>query len=164
MSKFEQYGEKFLELRSQGMSYRRIADEVAVSVTTLKKWGLEWEDKIQEMGQARLQAFVDQQLMDLESRLRLRGEQILSMQQELAARDLGEMESSLLLRLYLRYLESVQKEVAPLRVEVNSTMQNYEQILLRCAKVEQVHQDDEEDLNTLRIDGQPELAHKLPKT
>lgn len=37
MSKWSDYGEKFLELRSQGMSYQKIAGEIAVSVTTLKK-------------------------------------------------------------------------------------------------------------------------------
>lgn len=135
MSKWSDYGEKFLELRSQGMSYQRIAGEVAVSVTTLKKWGVQWESKIQELRGARLAAFVDQQLVDLESRLRLRGEQILRMRDELAARDLSNLNDSVLMRIYLRYLDAVQKEVQPLKVEVSNPMAAYESILLRCLEL-----------------------------
>ena len=135
MSKWSDYGEKFLELRSQGMSYQKIAEEVAVSVTTLKKWGIQWDSKVEKLKRDRLAAFVDQQLVDLESRLKLRGEQILRMRDELASRDLSKVNDSVLMRIYLRYLDAVQKEVQPLKVEVSNPMAAYESILLRCLEL-----------------------------
>lgn len=133
LSKWSDYGEKFLELRAQGMSYQKIAGEVAVSVTTLKKWGVQWDSKVEELKRDRLAAFVDQQLVDLESRLRLRGEQILRMRDELAARDLSKVNDSVLMRIYLRYLDAVQKEVQPLRVEIANPLADYQRVLMQCA-------------------------------
>lgn len=135
LSKWSEYGEKFLGLRSQGMSYRRIADEVAVSVTTLKKWGQQQDTRIQELSSARLATFVETQLMDLESRLKLRGEQILRIRDELAGRDLSKLDDSVLMRIYLRYLDAVQKEVQPLKVELTNPIAAYENVLIQCLEL-----------------------------
>lgn len=135
LSKWGEHGEEFLALRAQGMSYRRIADKLPVSVTTLKAWGQKFRLEIVRLSLGRAEAFVEAHLVDIRNRLELRAEQIQRIRKELGTRDFVDVETGALLRIYVRYLESVQKDVDPLKVEVNSTMQNYEQIILRCARV-----------------------------
>lgn len=137
MSKWNEYGERFLELRGKGISYSRIAKEIPVSVTTLKKWGREWSDKIQELGRVRLAKFVEEQLMTLEKRLELRAEQISRMRDELAARDLSQLDDGTLLRIYLRYVDAASKEVAPMKLEleVSNPLAAYERVLIQCLEL-----------------------------
>ena len=106
-----------------------------MSVTSLKKWGKEWSDKIQELGNVRLAAFVDEQLMTMEHRLKLRAEQILRMRDELASRDLSQLDDSVLLGIYLRYVNAVGKEVDPIRVEVSNPLAAYERVLIQCLQI-----------------------------
>lgn len=136
MSKWTDYGERFLELRAGGMSYRRITDHVSVSVTTLKAWGVKWQGEIEALAASRLEEFVKAHLLDVENRLKLRGRQLERIGLELETRDLSDMDTAQLLRVYLRYVESVQKDVDPIKVEVNSSMRDYEEIIRRCAKME----------------------------
>lgn len=137
MSKWTDHGERFLELRGKGISYSRIAKEIPVSVTTLKKWGQEWNDKIQELGRIRLATFVEEQLMTLEKRLELRAEQISRMRDELSSRDLSQLDDATLLRIYLRYVDAASKEVAPLKLElaVSSPLATYERVLIQCLEL-----------------------------
>jgi len=135
LRKWPVHGEKFLELRSQGLSYQAISLEIPVSVTTLKAWGRDHGAEVARLSLGRAEAFVEANLLDVQSRLKLRGEMLQKMRTELASRDFSKMETPALLRHYLRFVDSVQKDVEPVRVEVTSTMQNYEQILLRCARV-----------------------------
>lgn len=135
MSKWAQHGEFFLELRSQGQSYRQIADQVPVSVTTLKAWGKKFGADLVKLALGRVEAFVEAHLLDVENRLALRGEQIQRMRSELATRDFTQVDTGTLLRHYVRYVESVQKDVDPVKVEFTSTMESYEQIILRCGKL-----------------------------
>jgi hypothetical protein len=162
VSKFAEYGERFLELRCQGFSYKTISKRIPVSETTLKKWGLEWADRLRELGDERLKLFVDQQLVELESRLRLRGEQILKLQRILDERDFEKLDDGQLLRLYLKYIDSVQKDVAPMRVEVSSTMENYSRILAEV--VEEVEENDGDGPRSLPADNLDQVTHKLSKS
>ncbi len=137
LAKWDEYGERFLELRGKGVSYSRIAKEIPVSVTTLKKWGQDWLDKIQEIGRVRIATFVQEELITLEKRLELRAEQIQRMRDELATRDLSQLDDATLLRIYLRYLDAVGKEVAPLKlkVEVSNPLATYENVLFKILQV-----------------------------
>lgn len=136
LSKWPEYGDKFLELRSLGVSYRLIASQIPVSVTTLKVWGKKFNADITRLSLGRAAAFAEAHLVEIRNRLELRGEQIQRMRAELCSRDFSDMDTGTLLRHYVKYVDSVQKDVDPVRVEVSSTLQNYEQIMLRCAQVE----------------------------
>lgn len=135
MGKWDQHGEKFLELRSQGQSYRRIADQMPVSVTTLKSWGKKFNADLVKLSLGRVEAFVEANLLDVQSRLALRAEQIQRMRLELAARDFTQVDTAALIRHYIKYVDSVQKDVEPVRVEFTSTMESYEQIILKCGRL-----------------------------
>lgn len=132
MSKFDQHGEKFLELRSLGQSYLRISDQLPVSVTTLKAWGKKHNADLVRLSLGRVEAFVEANLLDVKNRLALRAEQIQRMRSELAARDFSQVDTAALLRYYLKYVDSAEKDVEPLKVEFTSTMESYEQIILKC--------------------------------
>lgn len=135
MSRWAECGHEFMTLRSMGMSYARIAEKLGVSKTTLLKWGKEHEERLAEMGAKRLAAFLEQHLMDLESRLRLRGEQIRRMETELAARDFTELDIARLLRLYNQYLEGFRREVQIVKVEVTNPLAAYERILMQILEL-----------------------------
>lgn len=132
MSKWDDHGQEFLRLRAEGRSYAKISRILPVSATTLKKWGIKWQVKIQELRAAHVATFVQEHLMELEHRLELRAEQISRMRDELANRDLGQLSTQELLRLELRYLDAAQKEVAPVKVEVSNPLAAYERVLVQC--------------------------------
>lgn len=133
MSKWDQYGDRFMELRSLGSSYHKIASQLDISITTAKTWGKKFTLEIQQLARVRVAKFAEEHLQVLESRMILRSEMIVSMRDELLTRDLSEIDTPTLLRIYLKHLDSAQKEVQPLRVEVNTSMLAYEKIMLKCA-------------------------------
>jgi len=135
LAKWDEHGERFLELRGGGMSYGRISKEIPVSVTTLKKWGQDWKDKIRELGQGRLEKFVEEQLLALEHRLQLRAEQIIRLRDALDGQDLSELAPETLLRLYLRYVDAAGKDAAPIKVEVTNPLADYQRVLLQCLEL-----------------------------
>jgi hypothetical protein len=125
-----------------------------VSVTSLKKWGREWNEKIQELGRVRLATFVDEQLMTMEKRLELRAEQIQRMRDELSARDLSQLDDATLLRIYLRYVDAAGKEIDPVKVEVVNPLATYERVLVQCLEVpEGTRREDIPDLAAKMADG-----------
>ena len=137
MAKWDEYGEKFLELRAKGVSYAKISDEIPVSVTTLKKWSQDWRDKIRELSRARIEAFVEEQLVALEHRLQLRAEQIMRMRDALDGQDLSKLAPETLLQIYLRYVDAAGKDAAPqkVEVEVSNPLAAYERVLVQCLEL-----------------------------
>lgn len=136
MAKWDDHGEEFLRLRAEGRSYAKIGRVLSVSVTTLKKWGSRHLVEIAEMRAAHLSSFVKGFLMEVEERIVLRAEQISRIRDELADRDLAKVSTEQLLRLELRYLESVRRDVAPLRIEVTNPLAAYERVLVQCLHVQ----------------------------
>lgn len=168
MAKWDDYGIRFLELRTGGKSYEKISKLIPVSVTTLKRWGGMLSVQIQELKDLRVSAFVQENVLVQERRLELVGEQVARMQDELADRDLREMTVEQLLRLYLRYLDGIRKEVEPVRVEVSNTVVNYENILEKILAVpEGMTKEDIPDLaEELGADRGPTLkvAENVPES
>lgn len=135
MAKWDDHGEEFLRLRAEGRSYAKIGRILPVSVTTLKIWGQREQVRVREMRDAHLVGFVKAFLMEVEERLVLRAEQITRIRDELADRDLGKLSTEQLLRLELRYLESVRRDVAPLKIEVANPLAAYQEVLVQCLHV-----------------------------
>ena len=88
-------------------------------------------------GSERLKDLCDEWLMAKERRVELFGEQVLRLRDELADRDLSELATPELLRLYLRYLGAVSREIEPIRVDLAASdpLASYRDILIQCLEL-----------------------------
>lgn len=128
---------KFVEMRAAGMSYAKIAMKLHVSKNTLMRWGKDFAGEISKMKSARVEELCEKHLLAMERRVELFGEQLLRIRDELADRDLSELATPDLFRLYLRYLSAVSREVAPVKldVSVSDPLASYRDILVQCLEL-----------------------------
>ncbi len=80
--------ERFIELRSQGWPFARIATELNVSKPTLINWSRKHQFQIQNLRAVELEALADKWLSSVSDRLNSLGEQLRKVEAELATRDL----------------------------------------------------------------------------
>ena len=92
-----QVQQRFVQLRSQGWSFARIATELNVSKQTLITWSRKFQFEIQNARTIELEALQDQLISTRELRARKLAEQLQEVEAELAKRDLSEVPTG---RLY----------------------------------------------------------------
>jgi hypothetical protein len=80
--------QKFIELRSRGISFARIAEQLGVAKSTLILWSREHQHLIQNLRAIEWEDFVDRTLASKEERLKAISEQLRRLETELAQRDL----------------------------------------------------------------------------
>lgn len=126
---------KFVEMRAAGLSYRTIADRLGLSRATLVSWNREFADEIATVRAREVEELHAKYLMMKEHRLQIFGEQLERMRDELRKRDLGEVSTAELLRLFLRCYRALSMEAEPRRahvaVGVEASMKNWEEIMER---------------------------------
>ena len=110
--------DEFIGLRAQGVSYSKIAMQLRVSRQTLVNWNRQFSEQIQEMKASRMAELAEKWLQEKERRVELFAEQLSRMQDELAERDLSEISTAELLRLYLRYLDTVSRVLDGVQMDV----------------------------------------------
>ena len=81
--------QKFIELRSKGVSFQRIADQLGVAKSTLINWSREHQHLIQNLRAIEWEDFVDRTLASRQERLKALSEQLRRLDAELAQRDLA---------------------------------------------------------------------------
>ena len=81
--------QKFIELRSKGSSFARIADQLGVAKSTLILWSREHQHLIQNLRTIEWEDFVDRTLASKQERLKALSEQLHRLDAELAQRDLA---------------------------------------------------------------------------
>lgn len=101
---------RFVELRARGWSLRRCAEAIGVSTTTLSTWQHDLEAEIAGLKAIELEALYEEVYLSKEARIRLLGDQIAALRQELATRDLSEVSTEKLLDLLLRWQEALAEE------------------------------------------------------
>lgn len=89
--------EQCLHLRAQGRSYRRIAQELNVSVPTVEKWIKAHEAQINQMRADRLEALHEQYLGDYEDKLSDMAKEVAAINAELKLRDFACVSTEFLL-------------------------------------------------------------------
>ncbi len=82
-------GQKFIELRSAGVSFARIAEQLGVAKSTLINWSREHQHLIQNLRAIEWEDFVDRTLASKQERLKALSEQLRRLDAELARRDLA---------------------------------------------------------------------------
>lgn len=97
--------EKFIELRSTGMSYGRIAKEIDVAKSTLIKWNKDFEEEISKRQDENLNELRDEYLISEIKRVKLFGERLKSVRAEIQKKGLGELKIQQLLALEGKYVK-----------------------------------------------------------
>ncbi len=173
---------QFVELRAKGYSLARCADQLHVSKSTLATWQHDLEAEIASLKAIELEALQEEFYMSKEARIRLFGEQIATLRQELATRDLSEVATDKLLELLLKWqqallaeyveprplssrqIEQLQAETGAkldsqqISVELEQTLQRYKAGLIT---VEQARQELSLFLAMLKAEEQAEIERKL---
>ena len=81
--------QKFIELRSKGTSFQRIAEQLCVAKSTLILWSRQHQHLIQNLRAIEWEDFVDHTLASKQDRLKVLSEQLRRLDTELAQRDLA---------------------------------------------------------------------------
>jgi hypothetical protein len=83
--------QRFVELRSQGWPFARIATELQVSKPTLINWSRKHQFHIHNLRAIELEALAEQWLSSVSDRLNRLGQQLQKVETELASRDIKEL-------------------------------------------------------------------------
>ena len=112
----EQKKAQFVQLRARGLSYAKIASQLRVSKSTLSNWNQELEAQIVQAKAMELEALQEEYFLLKEGRIRLLGDQLKAIQEEIGNRDLSKVSTDRLMELQLRYfgeLKGEYVEIAP---------------------------------------------------
>ncbi len=91
--------DKFIELRAQGMSFNKIAEDIKVSKVTLMKWEKELDTEIAEAKFIELETLREKYYMNKQSRLECYGELLEKAKYELKGRDFSEISTDKLIQI-----------------------------------------------------------------
>lgn len=97
--------DKFIELRAQGMSFNKIAEEIKVSKVTLMKWDKELDTEIAEARYIELETLREKYYMNKQSRLECYGELLEKAKYELQMQDFSEISTDKLIQIVNNLLE-----------------------------------------------------------
>src|SRR6478672_616645 len=87
--KDQQTVQKFIELRSRGISFARIAEQLGVAKSTLILWSREHQHLIQNLRSIEWEDFVDRTLASKQERFKTLSEHLGRLETELEKRDLA---------------------------------------------------------------------------
>ncbi len=99
--------QRFIDLRVQGWSFARIAQELNVSKPTLVDWSRKHQHTIANLTAIEREARIGQVLASSEERIRHLGEQLRDAESELAKRDLTTLSTGRL----LTYIQSLRSQL-----------------------------------------------------
>lgn len=103
--------QRFIELRAQGMSFDKIAQELNKAKQTLIDWSKELEEEIANYKALELEALYESYYLLKEARLKNFGGIVNKITEELQGRDLSDVPTDKLLDLYLKYSDKVKEEI-----------------------------------------------------
>ncbi|MHC4329980.1 MAG: helix-turn-helix domain-containing protein [Planctomycetota bacterium] len=106
----EQKKSQFVQLRAKGLSYAKIAKELKVSTSTLTNWNQELQEEIAQAKAMELEALQEEYFILKEGRIRLLGDQLKAIQEEIGGRDLSKISTERLMDLQLRYFGELKTE------------------------------------------------------
>lgn len=107
--------ERFIELRSQGWPFARIATELNVSKPTLINWSRKHQFQIQNLRAVELEALADKWLAPVSDRLNSLGEQLCKVEAELATRDVKGLSTPQLYSVARNLRRQIQQTAGPVQ-------------------------------------------------
>ena len=109
----DQTVQRFIELRSQGWPFARIATELNVSKPTLINWSRKHQFQIQNLRAVELEAVADQWLSSVSDRLNSLGQQLRKVETELATRDIKALSTPQLYAMARNLRRQIQQTAGP---------------------------------------------------
>jgi hypothetical protein len=106
---------RFIELRSHGWSFARIAAELNVSKPTLIDWSRKFQFDIQNQRAIELEALRDEVLSTCEARARALAEQLRQVEAELAKRSVSDLPTARLYSLADSLRRQIMRETGPMQ-------------------------------------------------
>ena len=148
---------RFIELRSEGYSLRKISNMMEISKDTCLNWNKLLSKEINEIIESRYEELTQKYLLSNASRIMEFGIVISRLKEEISKRDFSSLESFDLLELQRKYLLSLSKETSKLAIKSESSSKD-ENIL------NQLINDSGSPTNTIRIEvvdatNEPRIAH-----
>lgn len=114
--------ENFIRLRAEGHSFSAISEMLDVSKPTLQTWAKEFSSTIEALTVAKTEFLLKEFTTVKEARLRLLGEQIERVRDELANRDLSEVSTDKLYVVLLKLCELHGKEMDSLSLALDGSL------------------------------------------
>ena len=105
--------QQFIELRSQGVSFARIAEQLGVAKRTLIDWSRQHQDVIQNLRTIEWEDFADRTLASRQERLKTLSEQLRRLDAELAQRDLASVPTARLQSMAEQIRRRLDRECGP---------------------------------------------------
>jgi transposase-like protein len=102
--------QQFIELRAQGITYARIAEQLGVSQRTLIDWSRRHQHLIHNLRTIEWETFVDGLLADRRERFRQLSDRLAKLEAELAGRDLTALPTPHLHRMIQDLRRCLEKE------------------------------------------------------
>ena len=106
---------RFVELRAQGWSFARIAQELNVSKGTLIQWSRKFQFEIANRRAIELEALQEQLVASREVRARAWADQLRRVEEELAKRNLSDLSTSRLFGLAQSLHQTILRETGPMQ-------------------------------------------------
>jgi hypothetical protein len=107
--------QKFIQLRSQGWSFARIAQELNVARGTLINWSRKFQFEINNLRALEMESLQEQLLTSRETRARALGDYLKQVEEELKKRNLAEVSTSRLFTIADSLRRQIQRETGDLR-------------------------------------------------
>jgi len=107
--------QKFVELRTQGRTFARIAEELKVSKRTLIDWSRKFQFEIHNARAIEVEALQEKYVASLEERLRRLGGQLAEVEKELETRPVAELSTPRLFTLAESLRRQIQREAGEVR-------------------------------------------------
>jgi orotate phosphoribosyltransferase-like protein len=106
--------QKFIELRSKGMSFARLAEELGVAKSTLILWSQKYQHLIHNLRTIEWEEFVDRTVASKQERLQSLTEQLRRIETELAQRDLTSVSTQALQSMAEQLRRRIERECGPM--------------------------------------------------
>ena len=110
MTKDTDTRERFIELRAEGWTLTKIADELEISYNTAVNWNRDFAERIKAAHALRIEELQEKYLMAKEKKIELFGERLLAVKEELARRDLSDVPTPKLFDMLLKCQANLEKE------------------------------------------------------
>ena len=91
MTRSKEIKDKYVELRAEGITIQKAAEELGISNNTAGNWEKSLKSQIADLENIRLQELQQKYLMSKEKRIELYGERLLAIKEELSNRDLSDI-------------------------------------------------------------------------
>lgn len=116
---------EFIQLRSQGTSFNKIAEKLNVSKTTLIEWNKEFEKEIANLKAIELEELFQMYYVQKSKRIEIYGNQLEKIIGEIEKRNLSDLQTDKLFELKLKYLEHLKKEEIDLSIQIEEDLDDY---------------------------------------